>query len=61
MINDFRCGLRDASNKWLYIWRWILHRCVDCGAKIENKHSRGEVCSICFDNFNGLTIEELIV
>ena len=40
-------------------YRWLFKRCMDCGIKLSSEYDRGDVCSHCFDDFNGITIEEL--
>jgi hypothetical protein len=48
--------------KSLISWyRWLFWRCMDCGAKLESHplSARGDVCQKCFDDFNGMTAEEL--
>lgn len=43
---------------WL---RWLFWRCMDCGAKLdEPTYNRGDVCKKCFDDFDGMTLEEMM-
>lgn len=44
-------------NKW---YRWLFRRCMDCGYRLNNSYDRGDVCKTCFDNFNGLEIDQII-
>ncbi len=43
--------------KW---FRWLFRCCLDCGTKLDKHYNRGDVCWKCFDEFEGLTTEELI-
>jgi hypothetical protein len=40
---------------------WFEQACPDCGLMFTTlgPPAENEVCSSCFDNFNGMTIEEL--
>jgi len=55
--------LRSSKNtdiSWFKYWlRFIFKHCVDCGNNSKIK-VRGDVCSTCYNAFNGLTIEEII-
>lgn len=42
------------------IWRWLLKHCMDCGVKLPSDYNRGDVCKKCYDEFDGLTLEEII-
>lgn len=42
------------------LFRWLFRRCMDCGVKLDKQSNRGDVCQKCFDEFDGLTIEELM-
>lgn len=33
---------------------------MDCGIKLSKDYDRGDVCKKCFNDFNGMTLEELI-
>jgi len=33
---------------------------MDCGIKLTPDYNRGDVCAKCFDEFNGMTLEEII-
>ena len=41
-------------------YRWLFRNCMDCGIKLDKSYNRGDVCQKCFNDFDGLTIEELI-
>ena len=43
-----------------YYFRYIFRKCLDCGKQLSKKYYRGDVCKKCFDNFNGLTITEML-
>lgn len=43
-----------------FTWRFITKRCMDCGIRLKGSYDHGDVCEKCFDEFNGLTIEEII-
>ena len=45
--------------KLLKLYRYIFRHCMDCGIKLSCDFSRGDVCTKCFDNFNGVTLKEL--
>lgn len=40
-------------------YRWLFRRCMDCGCKLPKSFVRGDVCRKCFDDFDGLTIDEI--
>ena len=46
-------------NTILNWYRWLFRHCMDCGVKLTPEYNRGDVCSKCFDEFCGLTIEEM--
>jgi len=53
----------NTNGDWRIVrwYRWLFKRCMDCGVKLKSEKSdRGDVCPKCFDDFNGLTIEEII-
>ena len=56
-LKDRIFGMSIDCSFILAVYRWIFRKCMDCGEPWEN---RGEVCTKCFDNFNGATIEEII-
>jgi len=33
---------------------------MDCGVKLDKTYDRGDVCKKCFDDFDGMTLEELM-
>lgn len=41
-------------------FRWLFKICMDCGVKLPPSYNRGDVCKKCFDEFNGLTIDEIV-
>lgn len=41
-------------------FRWLFKCCMDCGIKLPSEYDRGDVCQKCFDEFNGMTLEELL-
>lgn len=41
-------------------FRWLFRCCIDCGIKLDKSYSRGDVCCKCFNEFNGIALEELI-
>lgn len=41
-------------------YRWLFRKCMDCGVQLDKSYDRGDVCQTCFDNFNGMTIDELL-
>ena len=43
--------------QWIRMW---FKYCMDCGVKLPNTYNRGDVCQKCFDEFDGLTIEEIM-
>lgn len=43
--------------QWL---RRLFRHCMDCGVKLDKTYNRGDVCKKCFDDFNGMTLEELM-
>lgn len=53
---------QEVITKVVMLYRWLFWRCMDCGAKLEPHPltARGDVCQKCFDDFNGMTIEELM-
>lgn len=57
----FNCS-SNTTNEWtiVRIYRWLFRCCMDCGVKLGERGSRGEVCPKCFDEFDGMTIEELM-
>lgn len=40
-------------------FRWLFRYCMDCGIKLDKTYNRGDVCKKCFDDFNGMILEEL--
>ena len=34
-------------------------RCVECGVELDESYNEGDVCQKCFDEFDGLTLEEI--
>ena len=50
----------SIKNKILSIIRFYLFRCLDCGIKLRNSNNYGDVCQKCFDDFDGVTIEEIM-
>ena len=44
---------------FLALYRFLFKKCIDCGVKLPKNFNRGDVCSKCFDDFDGLTMEEL--
>ena len=41
------------------VYRYLMHRCLDCGKALSKEYDYGDVCDSCFDSFNGLTIEKM--
>lgn len=62
-MNNIRYVIRNARDEKISIfvafYRFFRKRCLDCGAKLEKYNERGDVCEKCYDNFNGITVEEL--
>lgn len=44
------------------IYRYYSWKCMDCGANLSCHPltARGDVCCKCFDEFDGLSIDELL-
>jgi len=38
---------------------WLFRRCTECGTKLPKRYKRG-LCKRCWNDFNGMTIEEII-
>jgi protein-arginine kinase activator protein McsA len=55
-IND-NFLLPKKGNK---MFRWLFKRCMDCGSKLTSTYKRGDVCDECYDDFDGLTVEEML-
>lgn len=51
--------MKVVLKKW---FRLVFHRCADCGVRLPLKWSwcEASVCQKCFDDFNGLTVEEMM-
>jgi hypothetical protein len=49
-------GTRVKIIAW---YRWLFKRCMDCDVKLSKSFNRGDVCEKCFDDFNGVTLEQL--
>lgn len=51
----------NTTGEWRVVrwYRWLCRRCMDCGVKLDQSYDRGDVCKKCFDDFNGMTLEEL--
>jgi hypothetical protein len=42
-------------------YRWLFWRCMDCGVKLKSpKYNRGDVCTKCFDAFDGMPVDQLV-
>lgn len=50
---------RKIKKKAILLFRWFTKRCLDCNKPLNSKHNYGEVCTKCYNEFNGATIEDL--
>lgn len=58
---DPESGIPQKTSEQMMKWfRWCFKYCMDCGVKLPSNYNRGDVCQKCFDDFNGMTIEELM-
>jgi len=56
----FSCSSNTTNTSLLKRWyRFLSRRCMDCGAKLHKPSNRGDVCVECYDDFDGMTLDEL--
>lgn len=54
-------GFAIIMFKKIILWyRTIFRRCLDCGVKLTPDYGKGDVCSKCFGDFNGVFIHEIL-
>lgn len=57
----FSCASNTTNTplpKWWF--RFLFRYCMDCGVKLDKTYNRGDVCKKCFDEFDGMTLDELM-